>query len=36
MRFKKFCAKCGKSFITDKNETYCTACKFAMSSQKKK
>ena len=35
MRFKKFCSKCGKSFITEKNETYCTACKFAMSSQKK-
>lgn len=28
MRLKKFCAKCGKSFITEKNEIYCTACRF--------
>ncbi|MBQ9441648.1 MAG: response regulator [Selenomonadaceae bacterium] len=35
MKFKKFCAKCGKSFIGDKNEKYCTACKFEMTLQKK-
>lgn len=28
MRLKKFCAKCGKSFITEKNEIYCTSCRF--------
>ena len=28
MKMKKFCAKCGKSFITEKNETYCSACRF--------